>query len=451
MAAAAAASSTSSSQPFLYLLLRSLLLLVAARLSSASLKLPLHHTLTLSPTYPQRPATVVSPVVSGASAGTGQYFVTLHLGSPPQPLHLVVDTGSDLIWARCSSSSNSSSSSPVDPLRPFHPLLSSSFCPLHCYDPLCRLVPRVPHFPCHRHTRIHSACRYNYTYGDGSFSSGIFASDITTVNTTRNGLAKLPLLHFGCAFHSSGPSVSGPAFHGAQGVLGLGRGPISFSTQLHRRFGNKFSYCLMDFTLSPPPTSFLIIGNHPSKNSTMAFTKLIANPALPTFYYVNVTSVSVDGVKLHIDPSVWALDETGSGGTVVDSGTTLTLIIEPAYSAILAAMRRRLELPEASPSGQVPFDLCVNVTGVRRPRLPRLRFGMEGEGWMRRKATFSPPARNYFIDTEEGVKCLGIQPVGDGGGAFSVIGNVMQQGYLWEFDNDRSRLGFTRRGCAVSP
>lgn len=274
-------------------------------------------------------------------------------------------------------------------------------------------------------------------------TTGFFSKELTRLNTSSGNERRIENISFGCGFRISGPSVSGASFNGAHGVMGLGRGSISFASQMGRRFGNKFSYCLMDFTMSPPPTSYLLIGTRRGSVSSpmMSFTPLLENPQSPTFYYIGIKNVSVNGVKLRIDPSVWSLDELGNGGTVVDSGTTLTFVSEPAYKRIVTAVKRRVKLP--SPAESTPgFDLCVNVSGESRPSLPRLSFELEGG------AKFTPPPRNYFIDTEEGVKCLAIQPVNTVLG-FSVIGNLMQQGYLLEFDRDKSRLGFTRRGCGA--
>ncbi|OWM75807.1 hypothetical protein CDL15_Pgr009451 [Punica granatum] len=389
---------------------------------------------------------VKSPVTSGASSGTGQYFVTLHLGTPPQRLLLVADTGSDLVWARCSACRNCSAHPRGSSFLARH---SSSFRLHHCYSATCRSVPHAAREPRCNHTHRHSPCRYEYSYSDGSVTAGFFSAETATLNTSSNRVDQLKGLNFGCGFRVSGPSVTGASFNGAQGVMGLGRGPISFSSQLGHRFGNRFSYCLLDYTLSPPPTSFLTIGGGSEKAAVSAatnlrFTSLLTNPISPTFYYISIRSVYVDGAKLPVSPSVWFLDELGNGGTIIDSGTTLTFLAEPAYRQILDAMRRRVKLP--SPETPTPgFDLCVNVTELRRSLavLPRLSFRLEGG------AVLAPPPRNYFIDTAEGLRCLGIQAV-TAEGAFSVIGNLMQQGFLLEFDRDRSRLGFSRRGCALS-
>ncbi|KAF5957997.1 hypothetical protein HYC85_005222 [Camellia sinensis] len=342
------------------------------------------------------------PIVSGASSGSGQYFVDLRLGTPPQRLLLVADTGSDLVWVTCSACRNCTNHSPNSAFLARH---SSSFSPHHCFDSACQLVSHPKRVPCN-HSRLHSPCRFEYSYVDGSFTTGFFSAETTTLNTSSGKEVRQTGFNFGCAFRVSGPSVSGPSFNGAQGVMGLGNGPISLSSQLGRRFGNKFSYCLMDYTLSPPPTSFLIIGGDQNDvgKSIIKFTPLQINPLSPTFYYIGIQSVSVSGVKLPISPSVWAVDDSGNGGTVMDSGTTLTFLADPAYRTILAAFQRRVKLPKpAEPTRG--FDLCVNVSGVSRPSLPRLSFKLAGD------SVFAPPPRNYFLAIADGVKCLALRPV----------------------------------------
>ncbi|KAK1416170.1 hypothetical protein QVD17_31958 [Tagetes erecta] len=380
------------------------------------------------------------PVTSGAYAGAGQYFVTLHLGTPPQPLLLIADTGSDLIWVTCSACRNNCSAT-----RPPHSAFlarhSTSYCLHHCFDPACRLVPQPSPAGACNHTRLHSPCRYEYSYADGSITNGFFAKEKISFNSTTGKLLRQNSLAFGCGFKVSGPSVSGPGFHGAQGVMGLGRGPVSFVTQLGPRFGKKFSYCLKDYTIIPPPTSYLMIGTDPDpENSKLKYTPLQTNTLLSPFYYIGIQNVYIDNVKLPISPSVWSIDKLGNGGTIVDSGTTLTFLPENAYRHVIATFRRRVKLPapEGAPAN---FDLCFNVSGVRKPTVPKLSFKLVGN------SVFSPPVGNYFIDTAEDVKCIALQPVTTPGG-FSVIGNLMQQGFLFEFDIGKSRLGFSRTGCS---
>lgn len=261
------------------------------------------------------------------------------------------------------------------------------------------------------------------------------------LNASSGRPVKFKNFAFGCSFEASGPSITGPSFNGAQGVMGLGRGSISLASQLGRRFGNRFSYCLMDYTMSPSPTSYLLIGKSTMVNYSkkMSYTPMISNPFTSTFYYIGIEGVYIEDVKLRIRPSVWAIDEMGNGGTVMDSGTTLTFLAEPAYRLIVSAFKRLVTLPEAD-ERTAGFDLCVNVSSEARPSFPKLSFRLGGN------SVLAPPPGNYFIDTAEDVKCLALQPLSAASG-FSVIGNLMQQGFMFEFDRDRSRIGFTRHGC----
>ncbi|XP_072952777.1 aspartic proteinase NANA, chloroplast-like [Typha angustifolia] len=373
-------------------------------------------------------SSLTAPIVSAASSGAGHYVASLHLGTPPQLLRLVADTGSDLVWSRCSPSSRPRSSSA------FFPRLSSSFSPFHCYDSSCRLVPH-PHrrkgkLSCPR-SRLHSPCRFLYSYSDGSASSGFFSRETLTLTSSTRPI-RIPSFRFGCAFNVT-------ADRSIHGVLGLGRGPISFPSFAALRFGNSFSYCLGDYALSPPLTSFLVIGR---RNSTAAlrYTPLLSNPLSPTYYYVGVVSASLNGKVLPIDPAVWALDRaTGAGGVVVDSGTTLSFLPAAAYRCVVRALAKRLPRAAQLP-GPAGFDLCLNASAAAR--IPSLAFRLRGG------AEFAPPPLNYFIEAAEGVKCLALQPVAADGPGFGVIGNLMQQGFAIEFDRVAGRLGFAWTGCA---
>lgn len=423
-----------------------------------------------------------SPLVSAAISGSGQYLVHFKVGTPAQTIALVADTGSDLVWVRCSACRTR----PCFLRHPlgsvFFPRASASFAPFHCYDSHCRLVPpditTASHLKCNRSgegpARLHTPCHYRYSYADLSSSSGFFSHDSATVENAVSGIpVKFSSVAFGCGFRNSGPSFSSGV--GAHGVMGLGRGPTSFPSQLGNNFGNVFSYCLKDYTISPPPISYLLIGGdvrqHQQQHSRrhqfsrtynesfhhLSFTPLLNSALSPSFYYVGVESVTVDGNPLTIEPSVFALDNTtGSGGTVLDSGTTLSFLPEVAYRQILAEMERIVRLPRVSigaagtgsgdpdPANPSPaFDLCVNVTGLGGKQLPRLGLKFRGG------AMYSPPPRNYFVEAGDGVRCLALQPVApsksDSG--FGVLGNLMQQGFLFVFDRDQNRVGFSRTGC----
>ncbi|KAJ6899381.1 hypothetical protein NC652_025754 [Populus alba x Populus x berolinensis] len=215
---------------------------------------------------------------------------------------------------------------------------SSTFSPSHCFSSLCQLVPQPDPNPCN-HTLLHGPCRYEYVYSDGSKTSGFFSKETTTLNTSSGRAMKLRSLAFGCGFHVSGPSVPGRVL--------------------------------------TEPMNYLTIGDVVSlkkdNQSRISYTPLLTDPVALTFYYIAIKGV-FNGVKLTIDPPVWLIDELCNGGT----------------------LPRPTPGDESTRSG---FDLCVNVTGVSRPRLPRLNLELGGA------SVFSPPRRNYFIEIREGVRC----------------------------------------------
>ncbi|KAG2402878.1 uncharacterized protein HKW66_Vig0250980 [Vigna angularis] len=119
---------------------------------------------------------------------------------------------------------------------------SPNFSSYHCYDSPCRFVPHPTPTHCNNCTKLHTLGRYEYSYVDGSSTTGFFSKETTTFKTSSNKQGKIENLAFGCEFKTSNPSVTGSSFNGAQGVMGLGDGPISFISQL----GRKFCKCILD-------------------------------------------------------------------------------------------------------------------------------------------------------------------------------------------------------------
>ncbi|KAH9330280.1 hypothetical protein KI387_002388 [Taxus chinensis] len=191
-----------------------------------------------------------APMFSGSFVGSGQYFVDLHIGTPPKRFLLIADTGSDLVWVNCRIRGKqprfNSSAAAAAAARVLDAAASSTFSPVSCAAEECQLVPAPPLAPCS--ARHPTSCKYMYTYADRSESRGVFASETLTINATSaaaggavGGGIRIPSVAMGCSTRHSGQS-----FDRADGVVGLGQGPISFPSQIGYMYGDTFSYCLVD-------------------------------------------------------------------------------------------------------------------------------------------------------------------------------------------------------------
>ncbi|CAL0307443.1 unnamed protein product [Lupinus luteus] len=383
---------------------------------------------------------LVATLESGVSLGSGEYFIDVFVGTPPKHFSLILDTGSDLNWIQCVPClACFEQSGPY-----YDPKDSSSFKNISCHDPRCQLVssPDPPNKPCKAENENQS-CPYFYWYGDSSNTTGDFALETFTVNLTapsgKSGLKRVENMMFGCGHWNRG------LFHGAAGLLGLGRGPLSFASQLQSLYGHSFSYCLMDRNSNTSVSSKLIFGedkellNHPNLNFT-SFVGGGKENSADTFYHVQIKSVMVGGEVLEIPKETWHLSEDGAGGTIIDSGTTLTYFAEPAYEIIKDAFMKKIkgyELVEGFP----PLKPCYNVSGIEKIELPD--FGIlfaDGAVW-------DFPVENYFIQIEpDDVVCLAI--LGTPRSALSIVGNYQQQNFHILYDMKKSRLGYAPMKCA---
>lgn len=356
-----------------------------------------------------------SSIVSGLSQGSGEYFTRIGVGTPPKYAYMVLDTGSDVVWIQCSPCRKCYSQS--DPV--FDPSHSSSFSRVTCSSPLCR---RLDSPGCNNR----QMCLYQVSYGDGSFTVGEFSTE--TLTFRRNRVKNVAL---GCGHDNEG------LFVGAAGLLGLGRGKLSFPSQAGRRFGRKFSYCLVDRSASSRPSAIVFGQSAVSRNAI--FTPLLSNPKLDTFYYVGLSGISVGGRRVPgITLSLFKLDAAGNGGVIVDSGTSVTRLTRPAYVALRDAFRVGASNLKRAPDFSL-FDTCFDLSGKTEVKVPTVVLHFTG-------ADVSLPASNYLIPVDSsGRFCFAFAGTMSG---LSIIGNIQQQGFRVVFDLAGSRLGFAPRGCA---
>ncbi|KAJ4715144.1 aspartic proteinase nepenthesin-1-like [Melia azedarach] len=358
-------------------------------------------------------------------AGTGEFLMDLSIGSPSVSYSAILDTGSDLIWTQCKPCKDCfTQSTPI-----FDPFKSSSFSKLPCSSSLCEALPQSA---C---SSSSNDCEYLYTYGDYSSTQGIMATE-----TFKFGKVSVPNIGFGC-----GSDNEGDGFTQGAGLVGLGRGPLSLVSQLKEP---KFSYCLT--SIDDGKASTLLMGSlasnsgssskSSSSSSSSSTTPLIKNPSQPSFYYLSLEGISVGGTRLPIDKSTFTLKNDGTGGIIIDSGTTITYLEDSAYEALRKEFISQTKLTVVNESSSVStgLDLCFNLpSSTDSIEVPKLVFHFEG-------ADLDLPSENYMIaDTTVGMVCLAM---GSSSG-MSIFGNIQQQNILMLHDLEKETLTFIPAQC----
>ncbi|KAE8724637.1 Protein ASPARTIC PROTEASE IN GUARD CELL 1 [Hibiscus syriacus] len=350
-----------------------------------------------------------SPIVSGSSQGSGEYFSRVGIGKPPSQVYMVLDTGSDVNWVQCAPCADCYQQS--DPI--FDPSLSSSYSPLNCETQQCKYLDDSE-------CRNDRTCAYEVSYGDGSYTVGDFVTETITLGSDSvNNVA------IGCGHNNEG------LFVGAGGLLGLGGGPLSFSSQLN---ASTFSYCLVDRDSDSASTLEFDYALPP--NAITA--PLLRNKQLDTFYYLGLTGISVGGELLPIPESVFQIDESGNGGIIIDSGTAVTRLQSDTYNVLRDAfVKGTKNLPSADTVAL--FDTCYNLSSTSSVDVPTLSFHFP-------EAKVLPlPAKNYMIPVDSvGTFCFAFAPTSS---TLSIIGNVQQQGTRVGFDLGNSHVGFVPNKC----
>ncbi|KAM7275138.1 hypothetical protein ACFE04_017004 [Oxalis oulophora] len=220
------------------------------------------------------------------------------------------------------------------------------------------------------------------------------------------------------------------------GLVGLGRGPLSLVSQLKE---SKFSYCLTSIDDNDNKTSTLFMGPLANLKKTDGFktTPLVQNPSQPTFYYLSLEGISIGDTRLPIEKSTFALQDDGSGGLIIDSGTTITYLEESAFREIQKELTSQVDLP-LDYSGAAGLDLCFTLpSDSTKLKLPKFVFHFE-------KADLELPRDNYMIvDSSSGLACLAMSS----SNGMSILGNVQQQNMLVVHDLKKGTMSFLHTKC----
>uniref|UniRef100_A0A7N0TAV8 Peptidase A1 domain-containing protein n=1 Tax=Kalanchoe fedtschenkoi TaxID=63787 RepID=A0A7N0TAV8_KALFE len=356
---------------------------------------------------------VTVPARDGSLVSSGNFIVTVNLGTPPRPLNLIFDTGSDVTWTQCQPCAKFCHKQ-LDPI--FDPAKSATYSNVSCEQAVCQRYGDVPGVSrgCSA-----STCLYGIQYGDKSFSVGFLAKEKIAI-----GRDSFDDFYFGCGQNNLG------LFGGSAGLLGLGRDEFSFVSQTASKYGKFFSYCLPS---TPSNVGKLTFGKGGYSNR-VKFTSLLTKPELPSFYFVDVVGVSVGGKKLTIPASIFS-----SAGTLIDSGTVISRLPPTAYAAIRAEFRKQMSRYKLTEALSL-LDTCYDFSNFTTISVPKVSFVFGGGVELA-----VAPAGVLYGGSKKQI-CLALAGNGDDGDV-AILGNVQQMTQDVVYDVAGGKLGFGSGGC----
>ncbi|KAJ4839023.1 hypothetical protein Tsubulata_018919 [Turnera subulata] len=351
--------------------------------------------------------------------------MTISIGTPPVALTATADTGSDLTWTRCFPCHDC----PLQSSDLFNPELSRSYQDLNCNSPTCQSLP-------HSSCSVDGNCRYSYHYSDDSSSWGSLALETITLDSSKGRPAIFNNFLFGCG-HDNGGTFKG------SGVVGLGRGPYSFLSQLGS-IGRKFSYCLTTNMMHSSKLTFG--GDSTLSGNGVASTPLVSISDQETVYRVTLQGMSVNGHRISLGDEYCS---SCHGNMIIDSGTRLTLLPQSFFNvvalAIDSAMQHVVSIDDRS-SNEDLHKYCYDARGISDVSLPNITVHFKD-------ADLELKFHNVFMPGDgQDVWCLAFAAIQDSDSA--IFGNVAQRNFRVGFDlhDDKGTVSFSPiNDCSIFP
>ncbi|XP_047058173.1 aspartic proteinase CDR1-like [Lolium rigidum] len=358
-----------------------------------------------------------------------EYLIAVRVGTPSTRMLAVADTGSDLVWLKCTDNTDPKRAPAPGKDVVFYPANSTTFGHVDCKSGACRALNGASCTPSNH-------CRYLYTYFDGSRTSGLLSTETFTfhdgVTRHRDEAASLRVanVNFGCSTQNAGTFP-------ADGVVGLGGGALSLVTQLGNdaSIGRKFSYCLVNFFLNA--SSALNFGARAHVTEPGAVTTPLVRSQVDTYYTVKLESVKIGKSTFQPHPH-------GSSLLIVDSGSSLTFLDKSVLDPLVEELTKRIKLPKAESREKL---MCFDISGVPMGQVVAMVPDVTLELGGGAAVTLKP--QNTFVMMHEGMMCMALAAASERN-PVSILGNIAQQNMHIGYDLDKRILTFAPADCANS-
>ncbi|KAI3725398.1 hypothetical protein L1987_65186 [Smallanthus sonchifolius] len=374
--------------------------------------------------------------VNGDELRDGLYYTQIHVGNPPRPYFLDIDTGSDLTWIQCDAPCTSCAKGAHPYYKPARGNILSSKDSF-CYD--------VQHNSKSGYCESCSQCDYVIEYADHSSSLGVLSRDDLHLVAINDSSINSKVI-IGCAYDQQGILLN--SLTKTDGILGLSRAKVSLPSQLAKQgiIDNVIGHCLTSDSVSG---GYMFLGGDIVPQAKMSWVPMLNDVSMN--YLAEVSRVTYGSKQLGLD-----CYKKGNGRIVFDSGSSYTYFTRQAYSDLVSMLKDVSYdgfIQDASDTtlpicwqSKTPIRSIKDVDKFFKPLT--LQFGRK---WWTISTYLQIPHEGYLIISNKGNVCLGILDGSDLlDGSHIILGDISMRGNLIVYDNVRHKVGWMRSDC-VNP
>nr|XP_016476309.1 PREDICTED: basic 7S globulin-like [Nicotiana tabacum] len=385
---------------------------------------------------------------------TLEYITEVHQRTPLVPLKLAVHLGGESLWVDCEQGYK-----------------SSTYKPARCNSRQCNLARSTACGYCFENTTrpgCNNAACYNLVVNPSmdamSSTSGEIAEDVLSIQSISGSIPGPVATVSRFIFSCSTTNLTQNLGKDVKGMVGFGQqSPVSFATQFASafRFSRKFAICLSSST---ERNGVIFIGHSPyyfslafDASQDLIYTPMITLPHYITItyphytrinrasseYYIQVSSIRINGKTLPLNKTLLSLDENDEeGGTKISTAVPYTVLEASVYSAVSKAFVNEMPEEVKTVSSVQPFKTCFDSTYIGMSRLgynaPEINLVLH-----KPNVYWTITGANSLVKVTEKVICLAFVERDEALGQAIVIGGYQMQDNLVEFDLSRGRIGFS--------
>ncbi|KAK4364660.1 hypothetical protein RND71_016018 [Anisodus tanguticus] len=380
---------------------------------------------------------------------TLQYITQIYQRTPLVPVKLAVHLGGESLWVDCEKGYK-----------------SSTYKPALCYSNQCNLARSTTCGNCYENN-TRPGCNNNACYNvvpnpamDINSAEGEIAEDVLSIRSINGSIlgpvATVPRFVFSCITSNLTQNLG----KNVKGMVGFGQqSPVSLATQFASafRFSRQFAICLSSST---ERNGVIFIGHSPyffslafDASRDLIYTPIIIHPRYITItyphyvrikrdspeYYIQVSSIKINGKNLALNKTLLSLDENEEGGTRISTTVPYTELEASIYSVVSKAFINEMPEEVKKVPAMQPFKTCFDSTYIGMSRLGynapeiNLVFHKPNVYW-------TIIGANSLVRVSDGVICLAFVERSKASGQAIVIGGYQMQDNLVEFDLSRSRI-----------